>query len=210
MGKRMALSRSILHLIADENGKIAPAFLQLRPSEWASQHMQRRYGAVVPADDVDPRHPTKLCYDFLLEEYRILRSGFDKEGTISRLLMSRSLSTQRTAPIGNGIGWDFRPDGDPEPSMLQFKGTLMACRLAADLRTHDGGGELGGIAKLVRAGYQARADLHIWNAVDDVSGADIARRWIAFQTYNFLINCRVEEMLAWSTSRCREVFGTIS
>lgn len=218
----MALSRSITSLIADEQGMILKDFLGTSTKDWAVTHMQLRYGAAPPLASDPADHPARLCYQHLLTEYDSLRKWFDNEGKLSPLIMSRYLSRNQVGPIRDGIGWDFQMNGDPEPRMLQFKGTLIACRRSAELKPVGqkldcGSAEMGSLAKLVRSAYAARAEVHTWGTLSEgkgddkrmVPGADLSRRWVAWRTYNFLIRFGAEDDWAWQIAKCRDVFGEV-
>lgn len=218
----MTLSRSVTSLISDGQGNILRDFLQKTPEQWADEHMVRRYGAAPPRDDDSDDHFARLCYDFLVKEYKTLRGWFT-DGKLSRMMMSRAVSNHVTGCIGNGIGWDFKRDGDPEPRMLQFKGTMISACRAAELKIQDprvadcGSLEIGGLAKLVRAAYESRAMIHTWLTVEEGSGQNkrvvssdtIAKRWVAFRTYNFLLRYNSDPDFAWGASRAQAVFGAI-
>lgn len=218
----MALSRSITSLIADEHNMILKEFLGVSDTEWAVKHMQLRYGAAPPLDTDSPDHPARLCYQHLLYEYNALRKWFDNEGRLSPLIMNRYLARNTVGPIRDGIGWDFQMSGDPDPRMLQFKGTLISCRRSAELKPQGqkldcGSAELGSLSRLVRSAYSARAEIHTWNMITEgkgdakriVDGAVLSRRWVAFRTYNFLIRFGAEDEWAWQVAKCRDVFGDI-
>lgn len=218
----MALSRSVTNLISDAQGNMLRDFLQKSPEQWAQEHMQRRYGAAPPQDDDSDDHFARLCYDFLLKEYKTLRGWFH-DGKLSHMMMSRVVGNHVTGCIGNGVGWDFKRDGDPEPRMLQFKGTLIAACRAAELKIQDpripdcGSLEIGALAKLVRAAYESRAMIHTWHTAEEgsgenkrvVSGDTVAKRWVTFRTYNFLVRYGADEDFAWGASRAQSVFGTV-
>lgn len=211
----MALSKSITSLIAESNGAISQSFLALKAEEWAVDHMQRRYNAAPPNPGDTEDHPAKMCFTALVNEHHIVRRWFTSEGQLSPLMMAQSLARQLAGgSIGNGYGWDFLPTGDPDPSMLQFKGMLIAMHRVLELKPRSqkleqGGAEIGGVAKLVRSAYMTRAETHPWTAVGDVSAADVSRRWVSFRTYNFLVRSGVEPEWAWGMAKCRDVFGTI-
>ena len=220
----MALTKSITSLVADEDGNIATDFLARSDTSWAEEHMTRRYGAPPPEEDDPPDHPARLCYDHLRSEFMAIRNGwFDDRGKLSPLLMSRHLSKAFSGPAGNGIGWDFQPNGEPEPRMLQFKGTLIGCRRAAELRLRAtkrpkedcGSAEMGGITRLVRSAFMARAEVHDWRPCTEgkgdtavtIQGGEMARRWVSYRTFVFLLQAGAEADWAWSAARCRDAFG---
>jgi hypothetical protein len=217
----MALTKSITALITDENGMMTKEFLAMKPEDWASEHMQRRYNAAPPSVGDAPGHMARVCYEHLLHEYRSVRKWFGDDGKLSPLLMSRHLAQLSDGPVGDGMGWDFTPNGDVEPRMIQFKGTLISCQRTLELRADtqmkldSGSLELGGIVKLVRSAYGTRAEVHTWptqtvgkgDEAYSLSGAEVARRWVAYRTFVFLIRLGASEDWAWDSSRCRECFG---
>jgi hypothetical protein len=197
-------------------------FLQTTPIQWADSHMALRYQVSPPNKDEGPDHPARLCHAYLQEEYRDLRSCIMSDGSFSTLLLGRIYATQQKRPVGNGIGWDFTSGGDVEPRMLSFKLALITSRRSVDgLPKTDvgwsGHAMIGGACKTLRAGLQMRAAIEQWPNVNEkrngqsiqVSGGELSRRWIVFQTYNFLISCGIDAGLAWSMSRAPEVFGAI-
>lgn len=211
----MPFDTPLLKLISAKNGAVSPEFLATSAHDWAVRHMDLRYSAAPPAQEPreGPDHPAWRCYNLLLAENAILRSWVTAEGIVSPLLMARSVGQLTTLPIGDGFGWDFKPDGTPDLRMLQFKSTLIGCRRMAAIRVTDpnkldvGSIEVGGHSKLVRGAYQARASMMTWQAKGQVTGAELARRWVAFRVFVFLIRCGMEETLAWASARCRDAFG---
>ena len=213
----MALTRSLTALITDGTGHATTQFLGYSPQEWATEHIQRRYGAAPPTEDDPEDHVVRRCFEFLEDEYRILRGWFTDDGRLSNLLQSRFLD-RKPGPLGDGIGWDFKPNGDPEPRMLQFKGTLISCARSAELipleRRNSGVIQLGGLVRLVRGAYAARAELHHWNALYKneellYDGEQLSQRWAAFRSYTFMVGLRVDPSWAWDASRCRQIFGPV-
>jgi len=206
---------SILDLIATPDRVVRPAFLALSVKDWATQQMDLRYSSAPPAEEPreGPDHPAWRCYHLLLAENKIYRSWITEEGLVSPLLMARSLGQLASLPVGDGFGWDFRTDGTPDQRMLQFKSTLVSCRRMAAIRVTDpskldtGSIEVGGYSKLVRGAYQVRAGMMHWETKGALTGADVARRWVAFRVFVFLIRCGMEETLAWASARCRDAFG---
>lgn len=216
----MALSRSITSLVVDPLGQVTQDFLTHSQKGWADLHMQLRYGAAPPLAEDPADHPAVLCHNHLRNEYTAIRSWFDSSGKLVPLLMSKHLAKELSGPLGNGISWDFKASGDPEPLMMQFKATLIACRRTWESKANQGGKELdsgslmmGGLARLARSAFAARAEIHNWHEITEkkvsVTGAELARRWIATQTFVFLLRAGAQEDWAWSTSKAREVFGSI-
>lgn len=217
----MALTRSLMALITDGTGHATTEFLGHSPDSWATAHIQRRYGAAPPSEEDPPDHIAHQCFEFLRDEYRILRGWFTEDGTLSPLLQSRFLD-QKIGPLRDGIGWDFRPNGDPEPRMLQFKGTLISCARSAALippeRRNSGVIQLGGIVRLVRGAYTARAELHPWRAIYKEEGGhevlvwdgeQLAQRWAAMRSYTFMVRLGADPSWAWEACRCKQLFGDV-
>lgn len=219
----MALSKSITSLITDNEERISRDFLSYSPVRWAEEHMRRRYSATPPESTDPPDHPAVLCYQHLLAEHTAVKGWFDDEGRLSPLLMSKHLARAYSGSISNGVGWDFYPNGEPNAHMLQFKGTLISCRRALELRAVKGSKldcgslEIGGIAKLVRSAYAARAEIHTWQPQVEgrgenkrtVTGAELARRWVSFRSFCFLLSGGAEPEWAWGVSKAQDVFGRI-
>jgi hypothetical protein len=217
----MSLTRSITSIITDGCGFATKEFLSTTAERWADEHLALRYRQThLASDGVD--HFSHLCWQYLCEEYKALRSWFQDDGKISLLLQSKFLTTRLTGPLGNGIGWDFKPNGDPEPRMLLFKGTLISAQRSAELlpkeSRNSGNMQVGGIVKIVRSAFTARAEVHSWRANTVVeegkekvlySGADMSRRWVSFRTYTFLVNVGADPVWAWEASRCKALFGPI-
>lgn len=217
----MALTQSITSLITDGRDYATQEFLSTTPDQWANKHMAERYGQTCLIKD-GYNHFAMLCWDHLKEEYRSLRSWFTDEGKLSPLLQSKFVSMKLSGPVGLGIGWDFKPNGDAEPRMLQFKGTLISAIRAAEIippeSKNSGSSYFGGIAKIIRAGYTARAEIHSWRSHMEIienketvkySGADLSRRWVAFRTFTMLVQIGAESNWAWEASRAKALFGCI-
>ncbi len=217
----MALTRSITSLITDGRGYATQDFLACTPEKWADEHMAERYGQTRLVKDASD-HFAVLCWDYLREEYRSLRSWFTDDGKLSNLLQSKFIHTKLSGPLGLGIGWDFKPNSDPSENMLQFKGTLIAAIRAAEMippRARTSGSiQFGGIVKIIRSAYTARAEIHSWRPSTEVlegkesvkySGADLSRRWVAFRTNTLLIQLGADSAWAWEASRCKALFGCV-
>lgn len=213
----MALTRSITSLITDGRGYATQEFLACTPEKWADEHMAERYGQTCLAKDPS-EHFATLCWEYLREEYRSLRSWFTDDGKLSNLLQSKFVTTKLSGPVGLGIGWDFKPNGDPEPRMLQFKGTLVAAVRAVEVMPKDtrnsGNMQFGGIVKIIRSAYTARAEIHSWRSQSGegdakFSGAEISRRWVSFRTYTMLIQIGADPVWSWEASRCKALFGPV-
>lgn len=210
----MAFSKSIVALISDGSGAMSKEFFAVTAEQWAIEHMQRRYNAAPPSPQDMEDHPAAMCYAGLVKEHRVIRSWFTPEGQLSPLMMAQTLQRQVGGAIGNGYGWDFQTTGEPDFDMLHFKGSMIAVHRMLELKPRSlklerGGAEIGGIAKLVLAAYRGRAERHLWTAVGDTSASEIASRWVAFRTNNFLVRSGVDPEWAWGMSKCREVFGPI-
>ena len=131
------------------------------------------------------------------------------------MLQSAFMVNKLHGPIGDGLGWDFRPNGDPEPRMLLFKGTLISvtrsAALIAENQRNRGSMQFGGLSTLVRSAYVERATLHTWRGDEalKIDGAEMSRRWVAHMTYTFLLRLGAEREWAWDASKCRKVFGPV-
>jgi len=210
----MALNRTVLSLVSDGQGHIDAGFAATSPEEWAHAQMRLRYGHAL-LDEDDAYSFPRQCFDSLVAERKALSSWFDDCGRLSPLLQSAFLLNRFSGPVGDGIGWDFRPNGDPEPRMLLFKGTLIAVTRSSALipaeQRNRGNMQFGGLATMVRSAYTERAALHTWRG-DDTSGidpADMSRRWVSHMTYTFLLRIGAEREWAWDASKCRKVFGPV-
>ena len=208
----MALTQSIVSLVTDGQGYATKTFLETTPTEWADAQMKVRYGHTVL--DTDGAYTfARLCYDQLVEERKSLSSWFDDSGKLNPTLQSAFMSNKLHGAIGDGIGWDFKPNGDPEHRMTIFKGTLVAASRSADLipqeRRNRGNMQFGGLATMIRSAYTERAALHTWRGDEDLSGADMSRRWVAHMTFVFLLRLGAERTWAWDASRSRTVFGPV-
>lgn len=211
----MSLTRSIAALITDGSGAATNEFLTTLPEHWASTQMGVRYGQIyTPLDG--PNHPATLCYKYLLDEYRALKGWFQNDNKFSALLSSRFLQNYMNRPLGDGIGWDFKTSGDPEPLMVSFKTQLISAHRAIEAmpsseRFDSGNMAFGGIRTLVRAAYTTRARMHSWRsrATDnkDYTGIEIQSRWISIQTFVFLIRAGIDPSWAWDSSKCKGLFG---
>lgn len=214
----MAATRSILALITDNAGGATKDFLLKTPEQWANEQMNQRYTQGVMPDDRVDSFP-HFCFVHLLEEYAAMRAWFDDAGKLNPMLQSASLVNRLSGPIGDGIGWDWKQNGDPEHRMRMFKGMLIAvCRTAALIPFSDrnsGNMQFGGLATLIRSAYTERASIHRWNGIDGkgdtpaISGADLSRRWVAHMSYTFLINLMADRKWAWDVSKCKAIFGPI-
>lgn len=213
----MALTRSITSLITDDTGHATQDFLSCTPERWADIQMANRYGQMCLSTDGD-NHFARLCWQYLCEEYKSLRAWFTVEGRLSSVLQSKFLMSRLSGPVGDGIDWDFKPNGDPEPRMLQFKGTLIAAQRAAELipaeGRNSGNMQFGGLVKIIRSAYSARAEIHSWRPVSgegDVkySGTDMSRRWVSHRTNILLTRLGAPPGWSWEASRCRALFGPI-
>jgi hypothetical protein len=217
----MSFAHNINTLIADKDGIATKDFLTTTETQWAKTQMDLRYNTAPPNENDAEGSYAQRCYSALVAEYRALRSWFvEPEFKLSILLQSRFLSNKFSGTIGDGFGWDFRADGDPEPRVLYFKSTLMTCerqvRMLPPGCAKPNSAGFGGIAKLVRHAFQLRAEAHLWapretkKAEDpsaSLSGEDIAKRWIAYRATAFLISLGMEPGWAWNAGGCARVFG---
>jgi hypothetical protein len=217
----MSFAHNINTLIADKDGIATKDFLTTTETAWANLHMSLRYNTAPPTENDPEGSYTQRCYSALVSEYRALRAWFvEPEFKLSILLQSRFLANKFSGTIGDGFGWDFRSDGDPEPRVLYFKSTLMACerqvRMLPPGCAKPSSASYGGIAKLIRHAYQLRAEAHLWAPRDmkksedpsvNLSGEEIARRWSAYRATAFLISLGMESGWAWNAGGCSRVFG---
>jgi hypothetical protein len=209
---------SITSLIATPDGAILPSFACKSPDDWAKEQMLARYHQILTDAD-GPGSFIRLCYDRLKEERTALSSWFDSEGKLQLSLRSIFMMNRLAGPIDDGIGWDFRNDGAPEQRMLVFKGTLMAvCRATSliPVTDRDGGNmQFGGLATLVKSAYTERARLHLWRGYDagndarKYSGSEMSQRWVAHQSYVFLLGLEAPSRWAWEVSGCIRQFGPV-
>jgi hypothetical protein len=212
----MALTRSILSLITDGDGKAKTDFLLLTPAQWADQQMLVRYSMGKMATDSEDYFPYR-CWETLCKEYLALRTWFSPDGTLQPLLQSAAITNRLSGPLGDGIGWDFKTNGDPDLRMTSFKTTLIAaCRAAEGLPAADrnsGNGQFGGLAMTIRNAYTERASIHRWVGVEDgdvkFTGADMSRRWAAHMTFTFIIRLGADRKWAWEASKCKTIFGPV-
>jgi hypothetical protein len=203
----MAFTNSITSLITDQRGMALRDFITSKPEAWAREHMQKRYGHAPPQEDE------------LIKEHGQLKSWFTEEGKLSILLQSKFLSTRLAAPIGDGIGWDFRSDGDPDSRMLHFKTTLMACeRTAVTLpatERHAGSAHLVGLIKWAISAFETRAEIHNWRqgSLKGVAfdGENLAGRWVAFHSFMFVnsLGFDLHPDWLWGATQCQRIFGPV-
>lgn len=215
----MPLSLNINTLIADADGLALKEFLKTPDTKWAANAMLRRYGQAPPDHEVDlPTSWASRCFDHLVAENRILRGWFTDSGKLSPLLQAPFLAQLRAAPMRDGLGWDFKLNGDGEPEMQQFKGTLIyieRCALAMPLADRDMGNlRFAAFLRLARAAYESRAALHPWRpAVQGTKvlydGAELAKRWVAMRVHSFMVQLGADPYAAWEGSKCRVVFGPV-
>jgi len=211
----MALTKSIVSLITDGNGVANTEFLLIKPEDWATQQMQYRYSTTLSDTDKERTFPF-TCWETLKEEYEILRQWFTEDGRLNLTMQSASIVNRLSGPIGDGIGWDFKNTGEPEIRMVYFKTTLMAAARSANMipfkNRDDGNQQFNAITKMIHSAFSMRAEIHRWRGVDDggryYTPADISHRWVAMQTYNFILSLGVPRPARhWNPSKCRSVFG---
>ena len=211
----MALNKSIVDIITDENGVAKNEFLLMKPEEWATQQMLYRYSTALSESDKERDFP-HLCWDHLKDEYDIIRQWFTEDGRLHMTLQNASIINRLSGPIGDGMGWDFKASGEPEIRMVFFKTQLMAAARSAAMipfkNRDDGNQQFAAITKTIHSAYSLRAEIHRWRGVDDggryYTPADISHRWVAMQTYNFILGLGVPRPARhWNPSRCRSVFG---
>jgi hypothetical protein len=211
----MALTKSIVALITDGNGQARTDFMLKSPEQWANEQMALRYNTNIADTDLDGEFPY-ICWEHLKEEHEILRQWFTDDGKLNLTLQSASIINRLSGPIGDGMGWDFKANGDPEVRMVYFKSTLIAAARAAALIPYknrdDANQQFSGIAKLVHGAYSMRSEIHRWRGFEynkvNYTPAEVSHRWVAMQTYNFLVRLGVPRPARlWSLSKCNTVFG---
>lgn len=208
----------ITDLIALPDGTKRPDFESTTPEEWARRHMLLRYNQVYTDDDPPGSFPHQ-CFEKLKEERSALDSWFDEHKKFSPTLQSVFMINRLSGPIDDGIGWDFKSDRTPEQRMLVFKGTLLAAwRSAALIAPKDrvsGNMQLAGLATLIRSAYLERAKMHSWRGFENKNeqrkydGVAMSMRWVAYQTFLFLIKLSTPHKWAWEISGCYKIFGPI-
>lgn len=209
---------NIRALIATTDGTIKPEFASVTPEAWAQQQMLARYNQIVTDQD-GPNDFPQQCFEKLLEERSALSTWFDDAGHLSPTLQSVFMMNRLSGPIEDGLGWDFRPDGSPEPRMLVFKGTLMAVWRSSQLiqpKDRTGGNmQFGGLATLVKSAYTERARLHSWRNYDPTNdsrrftGAEMSQRWVAYRSFLFLLRIGASDRWAWEISGCHKLCGPV-
>jgi len=215
----MAITRSILALITDNAGSATKDFLLKTPEQWANEQMTRRYSQSRQDSDAADSFPG-LCWQHLYDEYVALRAWFDETGKLNPMLQSASLVNRLSGPIEDGIGWDWKQNGDPEHRMRLFKGMLIGvCHTATLIPLEDrnsGNKQFGGLATLICSSYTERAAIHRWNGVASkgpdqpaVSGMLMSRRWVAHMSYTMLIQLGATRKWAWEVSKSKNVFGLV-
>jgi len=212
----MAVHRSIISLITDGNGLAKKEFLHKTPAEWADEQMALRYSQSKMADDKPQDFPF-MCWQHLCDEHIAMLSWFDKAGNLNPLVSSASMTNRLQGPLGSGISWDWKSNGDPDVRMFLFKGPLIAAWRAAQLIPYadrnSGNMQMGGIATVVRGAYTERAKIHRWIGYDregnKISGDNMSRRWVAHMTNNFLISLGADRKWAWDVSKSKTIFGPI-
>lgn len=220
----MAISKPIAQLIADADGMALQSFLTATPESWAQEHFTRRYGQALPTDEEMAAQCSwaAKCYRALIEEHAVLRGWFTTEGKLSPIQMAPFLASLPHKPVADGLGWDFTADGDAQPLMQQFKGQLIFCQRAAfDVpasarTTHNL--QFAGLMRLVRSAYGNRAELHSWRPrlkrkdgrdTVELTGAEVARRWVAFRSFTFMVQVGCDPFTSWLSCKCHDVFGHV-
>ncbi len=212
----MSIPGSITTQITDGKNHVTTEFLAMSPEQWADKHMVLRYRQ--PALDTDgPDHFARRCWKMLCDEYAALRGWFTEEGVFSPLLHSRFLQMKLSGPIGDGIGWDFRPNGDPHPAMLQFKCQMICALRMIDLIPVDdrksGNAQFATALGAIRSAHMARASIHSWrpqpHSGKEIPGAEMSRRWVSFQTFTYMMRAGADPNWAWQASRCLTEMGPV-
>lgn len=215
----MAMLQTILALITDNAGNATKDFLMKTSSQWADEQMLLRYSQAKHPDDTEDSFPF-ACWDQLRAEYDALRSWFDQDGKLNLLLQSASLVKRMSGPIDDGVGWDWKQNGDPEHQMRMFKGMVIAIHRAMSLiprqDRNNGNKQMGGLATLIVSAYNSRAALHRWNGASgkgtdqpNASGVIMSRRWVAHMSYTLLVQLGAIRKWSWEVSKCKNVFGVI-
>jgi hypothetical protein len=214
--------KPILTLITDRLGYATKDFLVTTPEQWAVEQMTKRYAkpyveALVECDSMNPF--PRLCFDHLCEERRALGKWFDSAGKLNLMLQSASLTNKLSGPIEDGIGWDWKANGDSEEHMVYFKTRLLtACLLTMQIPTkerHSGSKLFGGISSIICSAYTDRASIHRWNGIPArgdhpaMSGVIMSRRWVAHMSFTFLMTLTTDRKWAWDASKCKGVFGDV-
>lgn len=211
----MALTKSVVALITDGQGNALTDFLTCTPEQWADRHMPIRYSTARLETDDTNSFPAQ-CWRQLCDEYQMLRSWFTADGKLNITLQGASAQNRLTGPIGDGLGSDFKTNGDPENRMIYFKSVLIAATRAAALLPpsdrHSGNAQFGGLVKFINGAYSMRAEVHRWRTIKigDVtySPSDMSRRWVAMQTYSFMLRLGADNRKwAWEASKCLSIFG---
>lgn len=210
----MAFTKTIQALIMDE-GRATDDFMAYKPKAWANDQMRERYGHVLLDDDGANSFPY-LCYQHLQREYRGLLTWFDGDRNFMPTLQSVFMTQRVSGPLGDGVGWDFKPNGDPCHEMIVFKNTLLSVWRAAHgvppRHRISGNPRFGGMATMIRSAYEERAKLHRWTPCRDpkwarLTGAEISARWVAHSTFVFLLQLGVDKRFAWEAARCQKLYG---
>jgi hypothetical protein len=210
----MPFSTPLLALVTSPDGQALTAFLVQSGQEWADKQMAARYGFAGP-----PTTPfSRRCHGQLMTEYNAVRSWF-QNGKLSNLLMSKTAAAMASAPLGDGVGWDFKPDGDPDLRVIQFKTTLLAAERTAEnlpaRERHVGSPHSVGLARLVYSAYKARSEGYRWKASTwkgtEYDGESLAQRWAAIQAYTFFLRMGFDASVdwLWTTMQCQAAFGLI-
>lgn len=212
----MAFAGSITSQITDGKNHVTTEFLGMKPTDWADKHMVLRYRQAM-LDSDESTHFARRCWRNLCDEYTALRSWFTEDGAFSPLLHSRFLQMKLSGPIGDGIGWDFKPNGDPHPSMLQFKCQMICALRMIDLIPAEdrksGNAQFATALGAIRSAHMARASIHSWrpqkHSERDVTGAEMSRRWVAFQTFLYMQRAGADPGWSWEASRCFTDMGPV-
>lgn len=219
----MPFSKNLLSIISDNQGIALKDFLGETPESWAARHMALRYSAAPPLEGEGPSHVAVRCYNRLKAEYQTIRAWFtEPDYKLSVLLQSKSLANQFSGVLGDGLGWDWQRDSEPDVRIMQFKGTLIAAQrqfgLMPENRRAEMSPHVSAVCRSIKSAYILRSEVHLWRPVerrkDDAielvhSGAELADRWAKFQTFVFLIRLGLNEQYCWDVSGCRKSLGLI-
>lgn len=222
----MPSSRPILSLIADTNNLPLTAFLSGGDLGWADAQMLLRYAQAPPTPEELTRPSSWLvrCHQHLRDEYLMLREWFlDGTGPFSPALQAHSLARIRELPLRDGLTHDFDSSGVLQPAIQQFKSQLIFCERSVQnippTNQTTGNIQFSGISRLARAAFSCRAEYHSWRPivrrgkngaiVIQLSGEELAARWVSFRTNAFLIQVGYDPYTAWTSSLCGRLFGPV-
>lgn len=222
----MSKTTSLYALIASPEGTPLDSFLRQTPLSWTKENMVSRYSATMPRDEDPAWHPSRICCDYLMDEYATLRSLF-VGGKLSTLLASRQAVGHIRRPLGSGMGWDFCANGDVDHAIVQLKTSLLSAARVLDGippdRRNGQNAMVIGVAGIVLGAFRYRAERHNWRDIEvvervsqaeaatkvKVTGGELACRWSSRQSYDFLSYWVMDRDWCWRASKCSAAFGPI-